>query len=76
MSDKRHTGIVRKFVSERGFGFLSGNGGASDTFFHVSNCSEDFGAIEDVKEGQNVSYLIRPSPKTEGSVEAHDVRLV
>jgi CspA family cold shock protein len=47
-------GTIKKLVSEKGFGFISGDKG--DVFFHHSGL---VGAtIESLQEGQSVSYEI------------------
>jgi CspA family cold shock protein len=46
-------GIIRKLVTDRGFGFIS-RGGGKDLFFHsssVQGCTFD-----DLHEGQKVSF--------------------
>jgi cold shock protein len=45
-------GVIKKIVSDRGFGFLSGEGG--DVFFHHSVVADS--GFDDLQEGQNVEY--------------------
>ncbi len=48
-------GTIKKIVADRGFGFLSGEGG--DVFFHHSSV-EDAG-FDDLQEGQVVEYEVQ-----------------
>jgi len=45
-------GVVKKLVSDRGFGFISGENG--DVFFHVSSCVDV--RFDDLQVGQAVEY--------------------
>ena len=47
-------GSIKKLVSDRGFGFLSGDG--QDVFFHHSSVVDV--AFDDLQEGQAVEYEI------------------
>ena len=48
------TGIIKKLVKDRGFGFISQ--GEGDIFFH---CSAVTGStFEELREGQNVTYEV------------------
>jgi len=52
-------GTIKKIIADKGFGFISREGG--DLFFHYSvleNCS-----IEDLHEGQSVEYTEGKSAK-------------
>lgn len=51
-----HTGIVKWFDSERGYGFISVNQG-EDVFVHLSQVKET-GANKDIREGEHVSFDI------------------
>jgi CspA family cold shock protein len=52
-------GKVKKLVSDRGFGFVTGDD--KDLFFHHS---EVFGvSFEDLKEGEEVEYELSRGPK-------------
>ena len=46
-------GVIKKLVSERGFGFISSAEGG-DVFFHHSMVSD--GVFDDLREGQAVEY--------------------
>ena len=45
-------GVIKKLVSDRGFGFISGEGG--DVFFHHSSVADN--AFDDLQENQTVEY--------------------
>jgi cold shock protein len=55
------TGTVNKLVTERGFGFISGDDG-KEYFFHRSGV-EDAGGFESLAGGEKVTFEIEPSPK-------------
>jgi len=45
-------GVIKKIVSDRGFGFISAEQG--DVFFHVSSCQDL--RFDDLQVGQTVEY--------------------
>jgi CspA family cold shock protein len=45
-------GVIKKIVSERGFGFISAERG--DVFFHCSTVADS--AFDDLQVGQSVEY--------------------
>jgi len=47
-------GAIKKIVTDRGFGFISAEGG--DIFFHHSSVVES--AFDDLQEGQSVEYEV------------------
>ena len=64
------TGIVKWFNNEKGYGFISRDGG-KDVFVHFSAITgEGFRTLE---EGQRVEFETAPGRKGE---EARDVRVV
>ena len=52
------TGIVKRLMREKGFGFIQGNDG-EEWFFHQSSC-QDF---ESLREGQTVTFDKGQGPK-------------
>lgn len=50
-----------KRITDKGFGFISPDGGDKDIFFHSSSLSGV--AFNDLHEGQRVSYTIGQGPK-------------
>ena len=57
--DGTHNGTIRRLVTERGFGFLTGDDG-TDYFFHRNAVQ---GLFHDLEEGQRVSFQAEPGPK-------------
>lgn len=55
------TGKIKTLKSERGFGFITGEGLAKDLFFH-SNSLVGI-TFDDLKEGDAVSFETEESPK-------------
>jgi cold shock protein len=53
------TGVVKKFMAEKGFGFIAQNAGGQDVFFHFSKVQDmpkgDEGQLVDLT-GANVSF--------------------
>ncbi len=62
-------GTIKKIVSDRGFGFISGEQG--ELFFHHSSVVE--GSYESLHEGQTVEYTEGRGPK---GPRAENVRAV
>ena len=63
-------GATTFFNNEKGFGFISREGG-SDVFVHFSNIAGD--GFKSLEEGDTVEFEIGPGKKGE---EARDVRVV
>jgi CspA family cold shock protein len=61
-----HTGVVKWFDNERGFGFISINEG-DDVFLHHSQVKEK-GHNKDIHEGESVSFDIVQSQKGASAV--------
>ncbi|HVL93851.1 MAG TPA: cold-shock protein [Acidimicrobiales bacterium] len=64
------TGTVKFFNSEKGFGFISREGG-DDVFVHYSNIQGN--GYRSLDEGQAVEFDVAPGRKGE---EAQNVRLI
>jgi len=54
-------GTIKKLVSDRGFGFISGSG--DELFFHHSSVE---GSFESLSEGQAVEFEVDSAPNTKG----------
>jgi CspA family cold shock protein len=53
-------GVIKKLVSDKGFGFIAGEG-QSDLFFHCSEVED--GLFETLTVGQSVQYEAGEGPK-------------
>ena len=58
------TGTVKFFNEDKGFGFITPDGGAKDVFVHVSALER--GGISSLKEGDKVSFETEPDPRGKG----------
>jgi len=65
----RTTGIVKWFNDEKGFGFITPQGGGDDLFVHFKSIVSD--GFKSLKEGQTVSYVAEKGQK---GMEAKEVR--
>ena len=64
------TGMIKRIVSEKGFGFIVASGDNKEYFFHSSACvSEPFDSL---REGQNVTFDVGQGPT---GPRAENVRL-
>ncbi len=50
-------GTVKFFNNAKGFGFITPDEGDKDVFVHVN------GLVDEIKEGDKVSYEVEESPK-------------
>jgi cold shock protein len=55
------TGIIKKLVSERGFGFIAADDG-KEYFFHRSGI-DGLVSFDTLVGGEKVTFQIEPSPK-------------
>lgn len=60
-------GTVKFFNNSKGFGFITPDEGGKDLFIHVS------GLVDEITEGDKVSYDVEESPK---GLNAVNVKLV
>ena len=60
MSD-RQNGTVKWFNDEKGFGFISSQGGGDDMFVNFKTIESD--GFKSLKEGQSVSYVAERGQK-------------
>ena len=67
------TGTI-KSLRDRGFGFITPDGGTSDLFFHHSAVTD--GGFEMMREGQRVSFDTEPDPRDSSRERAVRVKLV
>lgn len=55
------TGVIKKLVADKGFGFISAEGLEKDLFFHNSALVDV--AFSDLHEGDQVSFDTEETPK-------------
>jgi CspA family cold shock protein len=65
------TGTVKFFNAEKGYGFISLEGGGKDVFVHYSNIQGN--GYRTLEEGQKVEFDVAPGRKGD---EAQNVRAV
>ncbi len=58
------TGTVKFFNSDKGFGFITPEGGAKDVFVHISALHAV--GVQDIREGQKVSFDTEPDRMGKG----------
>jgi CspA family cold shock protein len=58
-----HTGTVKTFNNEKGYGFIKPDGGGKDVFVHHSDIFME--GYKELKEGQRVSYVPTQGKKGE-----------
>jgi cold shock protein len=67
------TGTI-KSLRDRGFGFITPDGGSQDLFFHHSAVTD--GGFEMMREGQKVSFDTELDPRDSSRERAVRVKLV
>ena len=58
------TGTVKFFNEDKGFGFISPEGGGNDVFLHISALQAS--GIQTIREGQKVSFDTEPDKRGKG----------
>ncbi|MCX8999804.1 cold-shock protein [Rhizobiaceae bacterium BDR2-2] len=58
------TGTVKFFNQDKGFGFITPDGGAKDVFVHIS--ALQVAGLQTLKEGQKVSFDTEPDRMGKG----------
>ena len=66
-------GTVKWFNSQRGFGFITPEGGGNDVFVHIS--AVERAGLSTLNEGQNVSFDLVPDRRT-GKSSAQNLRAI
>lgn len=55
------TGVIKRIQSEKGFGFITPDGGAKDVFFHSSSLVDV--SFDQLREGDKVTFETEESEK-------------
>ena len=58
------TGTVKFFNMDKGFGFISPEGGGADCFVHISDVERS--GMSSLTEGQTVTFDSEPDPRGKG----------
>ena len=58
------TGIVKFFISERGYGFVKPDDGGRDVFVHIT--AVETAGLKSLNEGQRLSFDVEPDKKGKG----------
>lgn len=66
------SGTVRRWIDDRGFGFILADNG-DELFVHCRNL---IGSTDRLREGQRVRFEERPSERHQGKLEAISVSLL
>jgi CspA family cold shock protein len=61
------TGTVKWFNLTKGFGFIEPSDGSKDAFVHIS--SVERAGLTSLREGQKISYELRPGQNGKASAE-------
>jgi len=61
------TGTVKWFNFQKGFGFITPEGGSKDVFVHIS--AVERAGLHDLKDGQRVQFDITPGKDGRSSAE-------
>ena len=54
-------GTIKKVITDKGFGFITPDGGGKDIFFHASNLGNS--EFDSLREGQVVEFSTGSGPK-------------
>jgi CspA family cold shock protein len=68
------TGIIKRLVKDRGYGFIQPEGSSAELFFHKS--ALEGVSFEELAEGGTVEFEAEPDPKRPERTQAAKVRPV
>jgi CspA family cold shock protein len=58
------SGTVKFYNAEKGFGFITPDGGSKDIFVHISAVQSS--GLESLQEGQKIAYDLEPDLRGKG----------
>jgi CspA family cold shock protein len=59
--NNRKTGVVKYFLVDKNYGFITADDGSGDTFVYISNVRK--AGLEKLVEGQKISYKVKLDKK-------------
>lgn len=59
------TGVIKAYVTDKGYGFLKCDDGGKDVFVHITELRR--GGIEDPEVGDRMSFDVDPNPTGKGA---------
>ena len=68
-----HTGTVKWFNDDKGFGFISNDDGSGDVFVHFSAIQSE--GFKTLAEGQKVTFDSEVDPKNSSKMRAVNVHI-
>lgn len=66
-----HSGVVKHYNDQKGYGFIVPDDGGPDVFMHVTNLV----STADIMKGDRVTYELEPPRRQPGKMSATKVRL-
>jgi len=72
--DKMHTGVVKFFNSDKGYGFITDDETKKDIFVHFSSINVE--GYKTLTEGQKVSFEVVEDPKDNTKSKAVNVTIL
>jgi len=76
LSDGRRTGVVRKWLDNRGVGWILQDGSGEEVFAHFSEIEKGWhakGSFQALQPGEKVEYRLIPNPRNPAQRRAGDI---
>ena len=68
-----NTGVVKWFISSKGYGFITNDANGEDVFVHFSAIQVD--GFKTLEEGQKVTFDVESDPKDSRKLRAVNVHI-